>query len=164
MIFTHDFVTRENYWQIASLVTQKSLFTVTHALFFIFPMPQWRLGPGTSKARGEADWCRVQPNDENPGPSVMQSTMGGGVSWSNYGYDCFHKILIIPPPNEVYWIHPVCPSVCSQAGFCTGNWSSLSLPVQTCIMLWVCSYWEKSVRAWNIHARWGFLEHLPMVF
>ena len=35
MIFTRDFVTRENYWQIASLVTQKSLFTVTHALFFI---------------------------------------------------------------------------------------------------------------------------------
>ena len=28
----------------------------------------------------------------------------------------------------------------SRAGFCTGNWSSLSLPVQTCIMLWVCSY------------------------
>ena len=23
-------------------------------------------------------------------------------------------------------------------------------------MLWVCSYWETSVRAWNIHARWGF--------
>ena len=35
MIFTRDFFTRENYWQIASLVTQKSLFTVTHALFFI---------------------------------------------------------------------------------------------------------------------------------
>ena len=35
MIFTRDFVTRENYWQIASLVTQKSLFTVTHASFFI---------------------------------------------------------------------------------------------------------------------------------
>ena len=35
MIFTRDFVTRENYWQIASLVTQKSLFTVTHTLFFI---------------------------------------------------------------------------------------------------------------------------------
>ena len=35
MIFTRDFVTRENYWQIASLVTQKSVFTVTHALFFI---------------------------------------------------------------------------------------------------------------------------------
>ena len=32
----NDFrVTRENYWQIASLVTQKSLFTITHALFFI---------------------------------------------------------------------------------------------------------------------------------
>ena len=30
MIFTH-----ENYWQIASLVTQKSLFMVTHALFYI---------------------------------------------------------------------------------------------------------------------------------
>ena len=35
MIFTRDFVTRENHRQIASLVTQKSLFTVTHALFFI---------------------------------------------------------------------------------------------------------------------------------
>ena len=39
MIFTRDFVTRENHWQIASLVTQKSLITVTHALFFIsFPL------------------------------------------------------------------------------------------------------------------------------
>ena len=35
MIFTRDFVTRENHCQIASLVTQKSLFTVTHALFLI---------------------------------------------------------------------------------------------------------------------------------
>ena len=35
MIFTRHFVTRENYWQIASIVTPKSLFTVTHALFFI---------------------------------------------------------------------------------------------------------------------------------
>ena len=29
-------VTSENYWEIASRVTKKSLFTVTHALFFIF--------------------------------------------------------------------------------------------------------------------------------
>ena len=29
-------VTREHNWQIASLVTPKSLFTVTHALFFIY--------------------------------------------------------------------------------------------------------------------------------
>ena len=35
MIFTRDFVTRENYRQIASLVIQKSLFRVTHASFFI---------------------------------------------------------------------------------------------------------------------------------
>ena len=35
MVFTRDFVTRENLWQIFSLVTQKSLFTITHALFFI---------------------------------------------------------------------------------------------------------------------------------
>ena len=32
-IFTRDFVTRENHWQITSLVTKKSLFTVTKALF-----------------------------------------------------------------------------------------------------------------------------------
>ena len=37
MIFNRDFVTRENHWQIASLVTQKALFLVTHALFFIPP-------------------------------------------------------------------------------------------------------------------------------
>ena len=35
MIFTRDFVTHENHWKIASLVTQKSLLTVTHALFLI---------------------------------------------------------------------------------------------------------------------------------
>ena len=39
MIFTSNFVTRENHWQIASRVTQKSLFTVTHALFFISGTP-----------------------------------------------------------------------------------------------------------------------------
>ena len=38
MIFTRDFVTRENHWQITPLVTKKSLFTVTHALFFIYPL------------------------------------------------------------------------------------------------------------------------------
>ena len=42
MIFTRDFVTRENLWQIASLVTQKSLFTVTHALFFISSIDWWQ--------------------------------------------------------------------------------------------------------------------------
>ena len=42
MIFTRDFVTRENYWQIASLVTQKSLFMVTHVLFFMgFILCHW---------------------------------------------------------------------------------------------------------------------------
>ena len=35
---TRDFVTRESYWQIASLMTQKLLFTVTHALFYISRM------------------------------------------------------------------------------------------------------------------------------
>ena len=35
IFFTRDLVTRENYWQIASFVTPKSLFTVTHALFFL---------------------------------------------------------------------------------------------------------------------------------
>ena len=43
MIFTRDFVTRESYWQIASLVTQKSLFTVTNALFFISSLNMSRI-------------------------------------------------------------------------------------------------------------------------
>ena len=34
MIFTSDEVTSENYWQIESRVTQKSLFTVTKVLFY----------------------------------------------------------------------------------------------------------------------------------
>ena len=33
LIFSRDFVTRENHWQITPLVTKNSLFTVTHALF-----------------------------------------------------------------------------------------------------------------------------------
>ena len=43
-----------------------------------------------------------------------------------------------------------------------GGWYT-SFTLSVC-MLWVCSYWKTSVRAWNSHARWGFLEHLPMVF
>ena len=35
MIFSRDYVTRENHCQIASFVTQKSLYMVTHALFYI---------------------------------------------------------------------------------------------------------------------------------
>ena len=35
MIFTRDLVTRKNYWEIASFVTQKLLFMVTRAFFFI---------------------------------------------------------------------------------------------------------------------------------
>ena len=58
-----------------------------------------------------------------------------------------HLNVIIICPS----IHP---SVCPSDLMC--NWSSLSSPVQTCIMLWVCWYWQTSVRAWNIHARWGF--------
>ena len=36
MICTRDFATRENHWQITSLVTKKLLFTITYALFFIY--------------------------------------------------------------------------------------------------------------------------------
>ena len=43
LIFTRDFVTRENHWQITPIVTKKSLFTVTHALFFI-SLPDKELG------------------------------------------------------------------------------------------------------------------------
>ena len=34
MIFTSDEVTSANHWQIASRVTQKSLFTVKNVLFY----------------------------------------------------------------------------------------------------------------------------------
>ena len=34
MIFTSEEVTSENHWEIASQVTQKSLFTVINVLFY----------------------------------------------------------------------------------------------------------------------------------
>ena len=40
MIFIRDFVTRENHWQITPLVTKISLFTVIHALFFMYHIRQ----------------------------------------------------------------------------------------------------------------------------
>ena len=46
---------------------------------------------------------------------------------------------IRPDSTHLSW-YDILVQAPSQAGFCTGNWSSLSLPVQTCIMLWVCSY------------------------
>ena len=36
MIFNSDFFTRENHWQITPLMTKKLLFTVTHALIFMY--------------------------------------------------------------------------------------------------------------------------------
>ena len=100
---------------------------------------------------------------------ACQSVTGVGV----FPCHIWHKTSLYPRPTKLEGgiLDSPCPSVCpsvvqapSRAGFCTGNWSSLSLPVQTCIMLWVCSYCKTSVRAWNIHACWGFLEHLPMFF
>ena len=75
--FSHDFVTHENYWQIASLVIQKSLFTITHALYFIchwsdftpvsgrsswnscrfFTSPIWIARQSAGRLR---KWCRAQ--------------------------------------------------------------------------------------------------------
>ena len=45
IIFTSDEVTSENHWQIASRVTQKSLFTVTNVLFYFL----------------HASWCPEHP-------------------------------------------------------------------------------------------------------
>ena len=38
------------------------------------------------------------------------------------------------------------PSVWHTCASALSGWSSLSSPIQTCIMLWVCSYWETSIR------------------
>ena len=40
MIFIRDFITHEKHWQIISHVIKKSLFMVTHALFYISHYPQ----------------------------------------------------------------------------------------------------------------------------
>ena len=57
-------------------------------------------------------------------------------------------IFVIPTVSMklkgvVHWFHLVrlCPSVSVVS---IGNWSSLSLPVQTCLVLWVWSYWKTS--------------------
>ena len=46
-------------------------------------------------------------------------------------------------------------------GFVQNSWSSLSLPVQTCIMLWVCSYWETSVCVCGNHLLVHAITHHP---
>ena len=47
MIFMSGKVTRKNCWQIASLVIQKSLFTVSHALFYLSSAISLYKCPGT---------------------------------------------------------------------------------------------------------------------
>ena len=49
MIFTRDFITRENHCRIASLMTEKSLYMVTHVLFRISFM-KWVLETIANKA------------------------------------------------------------------------------------------------------------------
>ena len=95
-------------------------------------------------------------------PPPLQRSWKGGVYWFHLvrpSVRPFSEVINgidIRPDSTHLSLYDILVQAPSRAGFCTGNWSSLSLPVQTCFMLWVCSYWETSVRAWNIHARWGF--------
>ena len=53
MIFTRDFVDRENHWRTAPLVTAKSLFTVSHILFYI-SLTDWWIKQRTCEL---VTWC-----------------------------------------------------------------------------------------------------------
>ena len=58
----------------------------------------------------------------------------------------FVRELIFSCDQAALWlVQSVCPSA-SRAGFCAGNWSSLSLPVRTCIILWWEFQWSNK---WN---------------
>ena len=66
MIFTRDFVTRENHWQITPVVTKKSLFTVTHALFFICKLDSIKIGKGIPQFDCHISLYRLtMPTSEN---------------------------------------------------------------------------------------------------
>ena len=66
MRFANDFHSwlRENDWQIASLVTPKLLFTVTHPLFFI----SWPFQRGSIVLHTSLQWLRqtIQPTKNTP--------------------------------------------------------------------------------------------------
>ena len=64
--FLYDKVTSENHWQIASWVTQKSLFTVTNVLFYFLhviqcpeqtiPLKQWQIAHFAIVAKDGLFW------------------------------------------------------------------------------------------------------------
>ena len=118
----NDFwVTRENHWQIASIVTQKSLFTVTHALFFmhfhvsrggrVFPQLS-RIGVELIRRTGcPAVVCMVQ------GRLVAAEYHSRHSDWCprlTYHHRCRRRMLADMPPNwdHQHWSHPILDNEC----------------------------------------------------
>ena len=121
MIFTRHFVTHENHWQIASISTKKSLFTVTPALFYISHVPNfvfptlylqisWHsygAGPsastvitrhGTSISRGQS----LRLSD-----SYLYASINAAVICSSNGCGIYKQSLFTPQPSglEGYCCH-----------------------------------------------------------
>ena len=119
MILTRDFVIHENYWQIASLVTQKALFTATHALFYIcliLPYPELMPQPTPSSPTHchfnqttNIHWnLNVfplplwSPCHYSPVPSTSMST----GEWTKVGLLQVNELKILhghPSLNFMYW-------------------------------------------------------------
>ena len=97
MIFTCDIVTRENNRKIASLVTPKLLFTVTHALFFIYSswIPYYSISQGMCQ---RCVLCCVLLQFENgrfyPYSSELLNSLAPGKFEWNFKCAIFKWILV----------------------------------------------------------------------
>ena len=141
--FTRDFVTRENYWQIASLVTQKSLFTVTHALFFI----AWIYHKTSLMVCQVTGWCR-QATNLYLNQCWLSSRMAYGVSMSRWV-----KTLATVKHRWYYKLS----LIIKQAALI--NWKSIIFPMSALWLVHGCHWWWRqskiSMVSWQLLDRNG---------
>ena len=153
MIFTRDFVTGENYWPITSLVTQKSLFTVTHA----------RLSETGHCGRSHSSWTPPKCSNlcaKYPTKAARKRTIRKCIASDGTDHICWMMLRVVL--KWYLWMWLVMSPVPVQWTM-TGHWV---LSVMSCWYMWlstlslidVNSVWIKvSIFCWRYkHGCYGY--------
>ena len=132
MIFTRDFVTRENHWQITPLVTKKSLFTITHALFFILcesPGFDWAAIQTIFRSQLKCDLSLTHSCSQHAcvsNPQKIPSKYNGSQCQEHVpSFSLITSILIVSTPNRTpYSDSDFCPVLGGQVSTVAGELSA----------------------------------------
>ena len=152
MIFTSDEVTSENHWQIASRVTQKSLFTVTSVLFYFLHVI---LCPGTHNSAKNHDRSLI--------PMIFTSDEVTSENHWQIASRVTQKSLFTVTSVLFYFLHAIlCPGTHNSAKNHDRSLISQLSPRTACsdFALWRHRGWSVTSRELEILALWRHIRRL----